>query len=243
MPQIINYSSPSPHIAMPLSASIMKSSRWPTKYRMQFSVDSLLPESWIRYETPGRSPRPFPCVQNNLYQTCLGHTSTYLPYSESVSRERNVCHCVQMSWIPGTLSPSLGKYSLKTTFLRAFSSIFGRRPQVVLKVSDLLGVSSPAGLLCGRRPLLGNSQTANREAPSQGTLTKRFKRQLNSFKRIHDYFKVVCLRWMYLKVHHFIFIYIYQSCSVTPQSGVQGKRSLFIPQKALLFLQGPCLTG
>lgn len=60
---------------------------------------------------------------------------------------------------------------------------------------------------------------------------KRFKGQLKSFKRLHDYFKVVYLRWKYLKVHHFIFIHIYQSCWVPPTDW--EKWSFFMPPKRL----------
>lgn len=49
---------------------------------MQFSVDSLLTESQIRYKTPGRSPRSFPCVQNSPHQNCPRHMCICLSLSQ-----------------------------------------------------------------------------------------------------------------------------------------------------------------
>ena len=156
---------------------------------MQFSVNSLLTKSWIRYETPGRSPRPLPRVQNNLHHNRFGHTSTYFPYSKSTPRERNVVICISLEFqenVPWRLN---------------FSRPFPHQYLDQLKVPDLLGVLGSVRTQVLRVPyslLAGYQQDGTSKIPVPKVFFyKRFKRQLKSFRMFHDYFTVVYLRLNY----------------------------------------------
>lgn len=151
---------------------------------MQFSVNSLLTKSRIRYETPGRSPRPFPCVQNNLHHNCFGHTSTYLQYSESTPRERNVAICRALEF-QGLWAFPLGNISWRLNSSRPFPHQYlDRCPQAVLKVPNPLGLLGSAGTLYCRCPgslilsLLMPARWYIKDSCSPGYFFKRFKRQL-----------------------------------------------------------------
>lgn len=152
---------------------------------MQFSVNSLLTESQIRYKTPGRSPRPFPCVQNNLHQNHLGHTTTNLPYSENVPRERPVTVCKSFVLLQALRLP-LGNVPWRLNFSASFlHSSLDQCPQVMLTVPNLPDPLGSAGMLCLGFPvlfLLKASWMIRQGFLFPGYFQKSLKRQLKISK-------------------------------------------------------------
>ena len=165
---------------------------------------------------------------------------TQLPISltQKSSPDKELSVSAQL-WIPRTLSPSIGKCSLKTKFLRIFFFIslwtsvprWCRLSQICVAPWVLPGRCAPAPYSFLTEYQLDGK---TRILIPRLFFYKSLKRQLKSFKRLHDYFKFVYVRLKLSFLFESSQLYFYPCvsgllCYITVSCA--WKWSFFLPRK------------